>query len=337
MSDALRLGIVGTGGLGTHLGEQALAVPDCSVVAIAEIAPDTRAAAGDSLGVPADARYEDYKAMLDAEALDAVIIATPHTLHYEQILACMDRDLHVLCEKPLTTDRERARDLVARDEAREETLMVGYQRHVEGPYVTAREQLRAMDGDPTILTASVTQNWIEMHHDEWRANPELSGGGQLYDTGSHIVDFLLWTTGLTPSSVSASMVFWDDAEEVDVQATLDVEFEEGAVATVAVSGDAPAVREHHRYWTDDGAVCVDGRGWNDRTVHVVEANGAERYPHVQSAASNKVAAFVESIREGTEPPATARHAFAVTALTEAAYESAHTGERVAVDLDVNGD
>jgi predicted dehydrogenase len=333
MTDTLRFGVVGTGGLGTRLGEAANELPDCSVNAIAEVDAETRRSAGEMLAVPADARYEDYEAMLDDEPLDAVAIATPHTLHYEQILACMDRGLHVLCEKPLTTDLDRARHLVERDAASDATLMVGYQRHVEGPYVTARDRLQSLDADPTFITASITQNWIEKHHDEWRAEPALSGGGQLYDTGSHVVDFVLWATGLEPTAVSASMVFWDDEHEVDVQATLDVEFASGAVASIAVSGDTPQVREHHRIWTDEGGVYVDGREWNERSVYVVGADGAERHPRVAGTHPNKVAAFVESIREGTEPPATARHALAVTAVTEAAYESARTGERVAVDLE----
>ena len=307
-------------------------VPGAEVVALADVSRESRQQAGKRLDVPADAQYEDYEAMLDAGDLDAVMIATPHTLHYDQTVAAMERDLHVLCEKPLTTDLEDARDLVARDADREEILQVGYQRHIEGPYVAARERLEAFDGPPKFVTAEVTQNWIESQRGTWRSNPELSGGGQLYDTGSHVVDAVLWTTGLQPTAVTASMVFWEEDPDVDVQAALTVEFEADAVATISVSGDAPVVREHHRYWGDDGAVYVDGRGWNDREVHFVDPDGAERYPRATDRYPNKVVAFVEAIQEGADPVATPRDALAVTAVTEAAYESAKTGERVELDL-----
>jgi predicted dehydrogenase len=209
---------------------------------------------------------------------------------------------------------------------------VGYQRHTWGPYVVARDRLDAFE-NVRFVTASITQNWIDEHRSTWRADPDLSGGGQLYDTGSHVVDFVLWASGLTPMAVDASMIFWDEDRRVDTQATLNVEFAEDAVASIAVSGDAPQVREHLRFWGGDGAVYVDGRGWNDREIRTVAPDGAERYPPsaVDDLPANKIEAFVAAIRDGTEPPATARDAYLTTAVTEAAYESARTGERIEID------
>ena len=332
MTNPLRVAVVGTGVLGRRLGHMAGATADTDVVAIAEVSPETCAASGEALEVPEAARYAEYETMLDEVDLDAVIIATPHAFHYEQTVAALDRGLHVLCEKPLTIDLEDARDLVERSEAGEAVLQVGYQRHTSGPYVAARDHLESFE-NVRFVTASITQNWIDQQEGTWRANPDLSGGGQLYDTGSHVIDVVLWASGLTPTAVDASMVFWDEAERVDTQAALDVEFAEDAVASIAVSGDAPQVREHLRFWGDDGAVYVDGRDWNDREVRTVDPDGAERYPTLydRDLPANKVEAFVAAIRDGTEPPATARHAYAVTAVTEAAYESARTGRRVEVD------
>ncbi|MEF8884175.1 MAG: Gfo/Idh/MocA family oxidoreductase [Haloarculaceae archaeon] len=332
MDDTLRAGVVGVGGLGTRLGAALEASAAGAVAAVADVDEAARERAGEAFDVPARARFAEYERMLDETDLDAVVIATPHTLHYDQVVAAMERDLHVLCEKPLTTDLADARDLVARDRRRDEVLMVGYQRHIQGPYVAAREVVDSFDGPPKFVTAEITQNWIASQKNAWRANPDLSGGGQLYDTGSHVLDFLLWATGLEPTAVDASMVFWDDERRVDTQASLAVEFETDAVASVAVSGDAPQVREHHRIWGDDGAVYVDGRGWNDRQVRVVDESGAERFPRTTDRYPNKVEAFLEAVAEGTEPPSTAEHALCVTAVTEAAYESARTGEQVDVDL-----
>ncbi|MFB6228682.1 MAG: Gfo/Idh/MocA family protein [Halobacteriales archaeon] len=332
MTGNLRAGVIGAGSLGTGLGEAMQDRPGADVIALADVSEENRARAGQRLDVPAASCYEDYKAMLDAGGLDAVMIATPHALHYDQAVAAMQRDLHVLCEKPLTTDLADGRDLVGRDESRDEIFQVGYQRHIEGPFVAARDRIAEFDDPPAFVTAEITQNWIQHASGTWRTDPDLSGGGQLYDTGSHVIDAVLWTTGLEPTAVTASMVFWDEDPSVDIQATLTVEFAEDAVATIAVSGDSPVVREHHRYWGDDGGVYIDGRGWNDRETHFVDPDGAERFPGVADTYSNKVAAFVDSIREGTGSVATPRHALAVTAVTEAAYESAKTGERVELDL-----
>lgn len=332
MSENLRVGIIGTGGLGTQLGQHLTETTGADLIALADVDQPTRNAAGEQLGVGREHRYEEYERMFEEVDLDAVMIATPHTLHYEQVLTAMDHGLHVLCEKPLTTDLDTARDIAERDADRTELLQVGYQRHIEGPYVTARERLHQMEDTPSFVTAEITQNWIKSQRGSWRTNPDLSGGGQLYDTGSHVIDAVLWTTGLTPTAVSASMVFWEEDPRVDIQAALTIEFEEDAVATVAVSGDTPVVREHHHYWGNDGGVFIEGRNWNDRTVRVIGSDSTESHPGTADRYPNKVVGFVESIRKGEPPVATADDAVAVTAVTEAAYESAETGETVDIDL-----
>jgi predicted dehydrogenase len=332
MSEPLRIAVVGTGFLGTRLGNMINRASDADLVATAEVCAETRATAGEELDVPGAVRYAEYETMLDEVDLDAVLVATPHALHYDQTVTALNRGLHVFCEKPLATDLADARDLVERSESGEEVLQVGYQRHTAAPYVAARDHLESF-GNVTFVTASITQDWIDDKKGTWRSDPDLSGGGQLYDTGSHVVDVVLWASGLTPTAVDASMVFWDEAERVDTQATLNVEFAENAVASIAVSGDTPQVREHLHFWGDDGAVYVEGRDWNDREVRTVDPDGAERYPplYAEELPANKVEAFIAAVRDGTEPPATARHAYAVTAVTEAAYESARSGERVEVE------
>lgn len=164
----------------------------------------------------------------------------------------------------------------------------------------------------------------------WRVDPDLSGGGFLYNTGSHVLDGVLWTTGLEPIAVTASMDF-DDDERVDRRAHLDVSFENGATGTFSLYGDAPAVREHIHVWGEDGAVSLEGKQWGSRTVQRIDAESGEYTPYIDPRSERSRAdAFVESVLEGLEPPATTRDALPVTALTEAAYEAARTGERVDV-------
>jgi predicted dehydrogenase len=333
MPDTLTVGLTGAGGLGTALGEQFADVPDAAVAAVADVDADARAAAGDRFDVPARRQYADHEAMLDDAAPDSVVIATPHTFHYDQVVAALDRDVHTLCEKPLCIDLDHARDLVDRVEASETVLQVGYQRHLSPVYRAARERLPDVAGDPTYVTAEVTQDWIAGQRDAWRGDPDLSGGGQLYDTGSHLLDVVCWVTDCTPERVDAQMVFDDDAGRVDKQAVLNVEFAEGAVASIAVSGDTPRTREHLHVWGPDGAVYVEGEDWDPRDLSLIDDDGTVTYPSLDDYDhESKAAAFAECVRGDREPPATARDALAVTALTEAAYESARSGERVAVDL-----
>ncbi len=332
MTTTIRTGVVGVGGLGTGLARAAAGSEDGEVVAITEIDDDRREVVGDEFGLVAGDRFADYDSMLARADLDAVIIATPHSLHYEQVVMALDAGYHVLCEKPLTVDLEHARDLVRRDDAADEVLMVGYQRHIQGPYRGIRQQVEQWSDPPRFISAEITQNWIEAQAGTWRCDPTLSGGGHLYDTGSHLVDVVLWASDLEPVAVTASMDRWEEDPGIDITATVGIEFAQGGIATISVCADTPQVREYIHFWGNDGAAMVSGRGWGPRELHTVAPDGAERYPNVRDEYPNKVEAFYESIRTGSTPPATSRDALAATAVTEAAYEADETGRRVEVDL-----
>ncbi|NHN61481.1 MULTISPECIES: Gfo/Idh/MocA family protein [Halorussus] len=338
-AEKLRVGVIGGGYIGTTVGRLFNQDPRSTVTALADVSEETRRTAGETLYVGDGSQYEDYREMLDAEGLDAVLVGTPHTLHHEMVTAALDRDLHVFCDKPLTTDLEEARDLAERAESSDRVLMVGYQRHLNPAFQTARERWQGEEGDgpnpePDYLSAEITQDWISRFEDTWRTDPDLSGGGNLYDTGSHLIDGVLWTTGLVPEQVSAEMVFADDEGRVDQRAILTVEFANGAHGTISVHSDAPCVREHIHVWDDEGAVYLEGRQWEERELERIDEDSTTVVPYIdRSKQRDKAEAFVDCIETGEEPPATARDALAVTALTEAAYESARSGERVAVELD----
>jgi len=325
----IAVGVIGCGFIGRSLGETFVEDDRSTVAAIAEIDSTTRNRVGESLEVKPDARFEDYEELLASVDLDAVLIATPHTLHFDQITAAMDRGIDVLCEKPLTTDLEQARELTERAESGDTVLMVGYQRHINPAYERARTRWRG-DLQPEFVTAEITQDWISKFETAWRTDPELSGGGYLYDTGSHILDAICWTTGLDPAWVDAEMTFADDDRRVDVRALLTIGFESGATASVSVYGDAPAVREHIHVWDDEGAVYLEGREWEERSYSEVEQDSTTVDPYIRSGTEDKATAFLDTVVNGREIPATARDALVVTAISEAAYESARTGERVAV-------
>jgi predicted dehydrogenase len=343
----LAVGIVGTGAFGTRIGGQLEAIPGVTVAGLADVDGDALAAAGERLAVAVDRRFTDYRALLSTVDLDAVVVATPHVLHYEQITAALDRGLHVLSEKPLVVDLEHNRELLARTSDDDEVLMIGYQRHLDEAFRRVRDRYRSTPADgppsavtgpterdpdvpaPTRVTAEITEDWIGPFADSWRTNPELSAGGYVTDTGRHLVDAVCWTTGLEPASVRAEMSF--ASPDVEQSAVLTVDFAGGARAVISAFGDARSVRETYHFWDDEGGARLFGRGWGDRTLVTVDADGGEYRPHLdRSRQRTKGAAFVDAIREGVPVPAGPRDAFRAQAVIEAAYESARTGDRVAV-------
>jgi len=121
---------IGLGLLGRIECRAYQSIDDVELVAGADVSPDARETFENEFDVPT---YEDYETLLDEHAaeIDAVNVVTPHTLHYEHASACLERDLHVFLEKPLTTDFDDAVSLVEESNRRDLVLQVGYQRHFD--------------------------------------------------------------------------------------------------------------------------------------------------------------------------------------------------------------
>jgi len=327
------LAAIGVGLLGRIECEIYESIEDVELVAGADVSPDARDAFEDEFGVPT---YGDYETLLGQHAaeLDAVSVVTPHTLHYEHASACLEQDLHVFLEKPLTTDLDDAIALVDESERRNLVLQVGYQRHFDPVF---QEIKRVLDseriGNVHMATCYLGQEWITDHDGSWRTNPALSGGGQLYDSGSHLIDTLLWTLDADPVDVTASIDH--QGADVDVNSALTVTLDcdgQRVLSTIAVSGDGtePEPTEGLVIWGTAGSI-----SYLDGTLRVAERDGVEYTADVEQAdfetnTRAKLTAFVDAIRTDGRSPVPPEFGATVTALTEAAYEADESGERVTV-------
>ncbi|MEM3815406.1 MAG: Gfo/Idh/MocA family oxidoreductase [Candidatus Bathyarchaeia archaeon] len=204
--------------------------------------------------------FENYDDMLEKSELDAVIICTPHNLHYEQTIKAFRRGLHVLVEKPMAVSVKEAEEMVNEAERRNLVLTVGYQRHCQPEYFYARNKILSGElGEPHIIVGWLIQNLIVAGG--FYLDPKAAGGGQIKASGTHLIDIILWITGTWPVRVKALM---DRAGlPVDIYSVLAVELSNGALASITISGGHPrphaSVTEEVRVWCSKGAIhVVDG-------------------------------------------------------------------------------
>ncbi|PYI51035.1 Gfo/Idh/MocA family protein [Paenibacillus flagellatus] len=313
----LRFGMIGTGNISQWHGRQLLELDgEVELAALADPDEGGRERFIGKFSLGGITAYDDYRDMLEAEELDAVVICSPHTLHYRQASDAMKAGCHVLVEKPMTCSSREAEALL--DVAREtgKLLQVSYQRHFQPSFRYIRDAIRdGLIGRLTSVTASLYQDWRQLTVGTWRVDPRLSGGGMLMDSGSHIADVLLWTTGLTPAEVKP--VMHRQGSPVEIDSFTAIRFEEGPVAGLNIVGHAPCWHETYVFCGEEGGLFYD----NGRIT--VRKPGEDPFvPELPEATTNQAKSFVDAIRGRQDVAVPGEFALRVVRLTEMIYEAA---------------
>lgn len=340
MTGPVRIGLIGCGAnMAGHAG-RLLANPEVEIVGLADPFPQSIARLRERHpALEAIPDFADYPEMLAALEPDAVEISTPHSMHYEQILTSLAANCHVLCEKPLVLRASHARDVIRASEEVRKVLLVSYQRHYWPIFRFMRETIQSGTiGEIRFVQALQNQNWYRNQKaaNRWRIHPELSGGGQLNDSGSHLVDILLHVTGLSVESVYCLQERFD--LDVDVNSSLSLRFTNGALGSWAVVGDAPCVRlsvwEDITIYGSEGALYYRMLGDSQSKEAKLELRLIDGDQALEigplPARSDPDTNFVNAIlgRAGVEAPPVC--GLRVAELTEAAWHSARLGQAVKV-------
>ncbi|MBX9847328.1 MAG: Gfo/Idh/MocA family oxidoreductase [Xanthobacteraceae bacterium] len=153
----------------------------------------TRASAEDfcrERNIPLRDRFED---VLSDPSIDAVVLATPHSLHAEQVMAATAAGKHIHCEKPLTLDRPSAEQAVAAAKKAGIVLAVGFNRRFHPSVVEIRKRLAAGQlGEVMSMVASHTTSTGQfIAADNWRAQPDEAPGGAITAVGVHSIDHMI--------------------------------------------------------------------------------------------------------------------------------------------------
>jgi predicted dehydrogenase len=196
-------------------------------------------------------QFHDFRDMIADVKLDAIHIDTPHTVHYEQIMTGLDKGLHVFSEKPMVCTVKHAHDVMNKIEETGKIFVLGYQRHYQPEFLYIRDAIaKGKIGEVQFVQGLQCQNWRRGCKGSWRHDPALSGGGQLNDSGSHLLAVLLFTTGLGVESVAG---FIDNMDvPVDINSALSIKFVGGAQGNISVVGNAPTWHEDITIWGEKG-------------------------------------------------------------------------------------
>ena len=219
--DKVRVGIIGFGRMGithysiinTHPAVQMTAIADTSSMMLNMI----------KKYLPTVKMFSDYKDLLQSGLVDAVIVCTPSSMHYDVCKMACDKGISVFCEKPFTTDPKLASDLAQMFETKGLVNQVGYVYRFDAVFKKVKELLgQGVIGKVVHTNAQFLSLTISKPQPEkgWRSKRE-NGGGCTYEMGSHVIDLMEFFFG-KPEKVVGSMtnhVYSEAVEDItDVQA-----------------------------------------------------------------------------------------------------------------------
>ena len=326
--EPLRVAIIGCGLIGQ---KRARALPGGRLVACADVVPERAAALAAS--VEGAVSYGDWRELLERTACDVVIVATLHDTLAEITAASIAAGRHVLVEKPAGRRAAELEPLLGAAEARGVLVRVGFNHR----YHRALRKARALVdegavGELMFVRGRYGHGGRLGYEREWRADPELSGGGELIDQGPHLIDLARWFLGDLPSVDGfAAMFYWN--MPVDDNAFMLLRTVEGKTAFLHVSSSEWKNMFSLEIYGKGGKIDISGLGGSYGTERVTwyrmtpEMGPPEttiwEYPMADDSWSAEFAEFAHDIALKRQPSPGLADASAVLSIIETIYAASH--------------
>lgn len=249
----IRVGMLG-GGVGAFIGNIhriAMRISDRYELVAACFSSDHQRnlQSAAEIGLDNGRLYFDFESMARAEAehpagIEAVIIVTPNHLHFEMAKAFLKQGIHVICDKPLTTDLAQSYELMNLSRLTNKQVFVTYNYTAYPMVREARELvLQGQLGALRYVKVEYLQDWLankleDSGHKQasWRVDPELAGRvGCLGDIGIHAYNLACFMTADHPAMLAADLVHFVDARRLDDHAQVMLRYASGARGLLVAS------------------------------------------------------------------------------------------------------
>jgi predicted dehydrogenase len=289
----LKAAVVGLGWWGKHIVASLGASRGVRVTHGVEVLPDNVADFAGAYGLQITSSFDS---VLEDSAVDAVIVATPHSLHEAQVLQAVAAGKQVFCEKPLALTAAGAQRMLDACGKAGIVLGIGHERRFEPAMEYLLQAItNGQLGQVLHLEANVSHNlFASLDPSSWRVSAEDAPAGAMTALGIHITDLFISFAG-RPRSVMARTAKVLKTVAGDDHVSAQVEFASGATAAFTCLSTTPFHGRVAVYGTH-GWIEVRENGNVDkgRPTDVVTADAQGRRIAVSYAPANTVLANVES-------------------------------------------
>jgi predicted dehydrogenase len=294
MDKIIRWGILGTGKIAKAFATALREVPDVELAAVASRSLDSATEFARQFGV--QRAHGSYQALADDAGVDAIYIATPHAMHHENAIMCLNGGKALLVEKAFTLTRRQAQEIV--DLARQRKLFVMEAMWTRfQPAILEAQRLVDMGEIGNVRNLQADLGFVADAGPEHRLfNPAL-GGGALLDLGIYPLSMAAFFLG----PVKGARGYGELAPNgVDVQANFVLQHESGALSACSCSLNArtPATLS---ICGDKGFLRLHGRFHHAERFTVVLNDGGEQefhFPRIGNGYAHEAMEVGRCLREG---------------------------------------
>jgi predicted dehydrogenase len=261
--------------------------------------------------------------------VDVVVVATTNNALAPMTAAALDAGKHVLVEKPAGRSVEEIDPLIAAARSKKLRVRVGFNHRYHPALQKAREVVDSGVLGPLMFLRARYGHGGRIGYDrEWRADPALSGGGELIDQGVHLIDLAGWFLGpLTTVDGFAATYFWN--MPVDDNAFLTLRNARGHAAFLHVSCTEWKNLFSMEIYGRSGKLAIDGLGGSYGLERLIwyrmrpemgpPDTTSWEFPEADRSWAAEFAEFEEDIRAGREPSAGLPAARAALAIVQEIY------------------
>ncbi len=204
----LNVGLIGCGLIGQ---KRAKALSKCKIgklIACADINSNRVKILSNNTGAKI---YDNWSKIVSSKEIDVVIVATTHDSLAEITKSAVKHKKHVLVEKPAARNASELNSVISIVKENSTKVHVGFNHRYHRSLIKAREIVDSGElGELMFVRARYGHGGRVGYENEWRANPKLSGGGELIDQGIHLIDLSRWFLGdIQNIEGFATNYFWD--------------------------------------------------------------------------------------------------------------------------------
>ncbi len=275
--------------------------------------------------------YEEFHEGEATEHYDAVYICTPNATHLDYTVRAAELGKDVLCEKPMEVSVVRSQQMIDSCDQHGVTLMIGYRMQTE-PLVRRFRELvqQGFIGKPVHVHGHISNTLLEetpgssADPDQWRLNPELSGGTTLIDIGLYPLNTTRFVLDKNPKSVTAEVFSENDLfDGADEHVALQLVFPGPTCASCTASFQATETSHLHVIGSEGEARLQPAFfPWHERTLTITRDKTIYQITSDEiDQMEEEFDYFADRILSDQEPCPNGRHGLVDMEIVEAVYES----------------